>query len=103
MAEVGEGKKLYQEKTKSGTSLAVQWLRLQTSTAGSAGSMPGQGTKIPHVLNCGQKWKKKKKKNQQEERGTRNKGGGKMLSVNLAFSKVLLAWGRKPQVFTLLN
>ena len=31
-----------------GTSLAVQWLRLRTSTAGGAGSIPAQGTKIPH-------------------------------------------------------
>ena len=27
----------------------VQWLRLCTSSAGSTGSIPGQGTKIPHV------------------------------------------------------
>lgn len=30
------------------TSLAVQRLRLQASTAGSTGSNPGQGTKIPY-------------------------------------------------------
>ena len=30
-------------------SLAVQWLRLHTSNAGAMGSIPGQGTKIPHV------------------------------------------------------
>ena len=29
-----------------GTSLAVQWLRLQASTEGGVGSIPGQGTKI---------------------------------------------------------
>ena len=29
-----------------GTSLAVQWLRLSTSTAGGTGLIPGQGTKI---------------------------------------------------------
>ena len=29
------------------TSLVVQWLRLYTSTAGSMGSIPDQGTKIP--------------------------------------------------------
>ena len=29
------------------TSLAVQWLRLHTSTAGDTGSIPGRGTKIP--------------------------------------------------------
>ena len=33
----------------AGTSLAVQWLRLHTSTAGVTGSIPGQGTKIPHA------------------------------------------------------
>ena len=30
-------------------SLVVQWLRLCASTAGDAGSIPGQGTKIPHA------------------------------------------------------
>ena len=29
-----------------GTSLTVQWLRLQVPTAGDAGSIPGWGTKI---------------------------------------------------------
>ena len=38
------------------TSLEGQWLRLRASTAG-AGSIPGQGTKIPHALQP----KKKKK------------------------------------------
>ena len=33
----------------SGTSLAVQWLRLHASTAEGAGSIPGLGTKTPHV------------------------------------------------------
>ena len=33
----------------SRTSLAVQWLRLHTCNAGVAGSIPGQGTKIPHA------------------------------------------------------
>ena len=31
------------------TSLAVQWLRLQASTTGAVGSIPGQGTKIPYA------------------------------------------------------
>ena len=31
----------------AGMSLAVQWLRLQASTAGSTGSIPGQGAKTP--------------------------------------------------------
>ena len=41
-----------------GTSLAVQWLRLCTSTAGGTGSIPGQGNKIPHAMQCNQKKKK---------------------------------------------
>ena len=32
-----------------GTSLAVQWLRLHASNAGSAGSVSGWGTKISHA------------------------------------------------------
>ena len=43
-----------------GTSLAVQWLRLHASDAGGAGSIPGQGTKIPHAARRGQKKKEKK-------------------------------------------
>ena len=38
----------------------VQWLRLRATTAGGKGSIPGQGTKIPHAKQCGQKEKKKK-------------------------------------------
>ena len=40
---------------------AVLWLRLQASTAGGVGSIPGQGTKIPHDTWLSQKKKKKKK------------------------------------------
>ena len=36
-------------KTGQGTSLEVQWLTLHTSTSGCVGSIPGQGTKIPHA------------------------------------------------------
>ena len=36
--------------TKTETSLAVQCLRLQASIAGDTGSIPGRGTKIPHVV-----------------------------------------------------
>ena len=32
-----------------GNSLVVQWLQLHASTAGGRGSVPGQGTKIPHA------------------------------------------------------
>ena len=41
------------------TSLAVQWLRLCTSTAGVKSSIPGRGTKILSAVQCGQKEKKK--------------------------------------------
>ena len=36
-------------------SLAVQWLRLCTSTTGDMGSIPGWGTKILHAALSGQK------------------------------------------------
>ena len=42
-----------------GTSLAVQWLRLQASTAGNMGSTPGRGTKILHVMWCREREKKR--------------------------------------------
>ena len=38
-----------------GTSVVVQWLRLHAANAGDLGSIPGQGTKIPHAAQCGQK------------------------------------------------
>ena len=41
------------------SSLAVQWLRLRTSKAGGAGSIPGRGTKMPYATGHGQKKKKK--------------------------------------------
>ena len=41
-----------------GTSLVVQWLRLQTSIAGGMGSIPGLGIKIPHAIWHGQKKRK---------------------------------------------
>ena len=34
----------------AGTSLAVKWLRLHSSTAGGLSSVPGQRTKIPHAM-----------------------------------------------------
>ena len=39
----------------SGNSLAMQWLRLHTSTAGGTGPIPVQGTKILHATQHGQK------------------------------------------------
>ena len=54
-----------QKKASSGTSLAVQWLRLCASSAGDVGLIPGQGTKILHAVGRGQKKKKTTKtKNQ---------------------------------------
>ena len=38
----------------------VQWLRLQASTAGGVGSIPGQKTKIPHAAQSSQKQNKQK-------------------------------------------
>ena len=38
-----------------GTFLVVQWLRLRAPTVGGMGSIPGQGTKIPHAVQHGQK------------------------------------------------
>ena len=43
-----------------GTSLVVQWLRLCAPNAGGTGSIPGQGTKIPHATRHSPKEKKKK-------------------------------------------
>ena len=38
-----------------GISVAVQWLRLHASIAGGMGWIPGQGTRIPHATQRGQK------------------------------------------------
>lgn len=38
------------EENSGGTSLAVPWLRLKASTAGSVSSIPGQGTKISSAM-----------------------------------------------------
>ena len=43
------------------TSLVVQCLGLYAVNAGGVGSIPGQGTKILHAMQCGKKKKKKKK------------------------------------------
>ena len=43
------------QKVTFGTSLAVQWLRLHAPSAGGMGSIPDQGTKIPHAT-----WPKKR-------------------------------------------
>ena len=44
-----------------GNSLAVQWLGPCACTAGCTGSIPGQGTKIPHAVQQGQKTNKQTK------------------------------------------
>ena len=49
---------ILQERAQ-GTYLEVQWLRLHTSTLAGMGSIPSQGTKIPHAAWCGQKLKKR--------------------------------------------
>ena len=38
-----------------GTSLAVQWLRPCATTVGGLGSIPGRGTKILDVAQCGKR------------------------------------------------
>lgn len=53
----------------SGTFLAVQWLRLYTSTAGVTGSTPGPGKKILHAVRCSQKIKFLKKVSISEDAG----------------------------------
>ena len=38
-----------------GSSLAVRWLGLRTSTAGGTGLIPGRGARILHAVQCGKK------------------------------------------------
>ena len=45
----------YKPKSAIWDSLAVRWLRHCASNAGGGGSNPGQGTKIPHATQRGQK------------------------------------------------
>ena len=48
-------------KCQSWDSLGSRWLRLHAFTAGSVGSIPGQGIKILHATQQDQKKEKKKK------------------------------------------
>ena len=48
------------KNSKFGTSLEVQWLELHTFNAEGVGSIPGQGTKIPHAGWFSQKYKNNK-------------------------------------------
>ena len=43
-----------------GTSLVIHWLRLHATNAGGMGSIPDQGSKIPHAV-----WYSQKKKTKQ--------------------------------------
>ena len=45
----------------------VQWLRLHASNAGGAGSIPGQGDKIPQAVWHGQKERKKNFKKERKK------------------------------------
>ena len=38
------------QRSRIGISLVVQWLKLCAFTTGAVGSIPGQATKIPHVV-----------------------------------------------------
>ena len=49
----------HQKLVSTGTSLAVQYLRLRASNAGGEGSIPSQGTNIPLARLNGKKKKKK--------------------------------------------
>ena len=49
------------KKRNTRTSLAVQWLRLRASTAGGVGTIPGQGTKIPHAAKTNKQTNKQTK------------------------------------------
>ena len=56
-------KVLYPDKRKMfRIYLVVRRIRLSASIAGNAGSIPGGGLKIPHVVWCGQKKKPKTKR-----------------------------------------
>ena len=48
-------------RSRPGTFLVVQWLRLCASTARGMGSIPGHRTKILHATRCSQEGKKTKK------------------------------------------
>ena len=48
------------KRSRSGSSLVVQWLGVSAFTAVGLGSVPNQGTKIPQAAQHSQKTKKKK-------------------------------------------
>ena len=49
--------------TEVGTSLLIQQLRCQASIAGGIDSIPGQGIRIPHAMQCSKVNKIKKNNN----------------------------------------
>ena len=49
------------EEEMTATSLAIQWLRRRGSIAGGMNLIPGQGAKIPHIVQCDQKPLKKER------------------------------------------
>ena len=63
----------FKSKISQGTSLAIQWLRLCTSTAECVSLICGWGTKIPHAMRCSQteKWTNKNLKNKTNLRCSR--------------------------------
>lgn len=52
----GFNKTVTMEKVFLGNSLAIQWLGLHASRAGTMGFIPSWGTKPPQAVWCGQKW-----------------------------------------------
>ena len=50
-----------EKKRVVGDFLLAGWLTLHSSSAGSMGSIPGQGIKITHAVQCGPEIKKNKK------------------------------------------
>ena len=61
----------------------VQWLRLRTSNAGGAGSIPGQGTKVPHAT------QPKKKNKAAAEKGILEAMAN--LDLRMAFSPTVMS------------
>ena len=66
------------KESVSGISLAVQWLRHHTSTAGDTGSTPSPGKKILHAARCSQKIKffKKVSVSEDAQKGAQRKHAG---------------------------
>ena len=74
----------------SGASLAVQWLRLRASNADCVGSIPGQGTKIPHAT-----WHSQRKKKERERKEKGDKKQTLMTCPNPTVLTAILQVNRK--------